>query len=152
LVYRAIWGAPLQQQPIGMMAIDGTNPLPCQLGLGSGEFATFLPHLSACYPGKRLLVIHDRGAQHNGAASEDVVREANGRLMLTAQPAYSPELNPQERIWKWWRRVVTHHHGLATLREPIEAIRNVFRSLAGIEDQVYRLCGIETPDSLVVSL
>jgi transposase len=55
------------------------------------------------------------------------------------QPAYSPELNPQERMWKGLRRVVTHHHGFASLREPSEAIRNVFRSLAGVKDQVQRL-------------
>lgn len=120
--------------------------------LGNREFANFLQHLSAYYPGKRLLVIHDRGAQHHGAAIEDVVREAKERLMLKAQPAYSPELNPQERIWKWLRRVVTHNHWFATLREQIEAIRNFFRYLAGIKDQVRRLCGINTPDSLVASL
>ncbi len=77
--------------------------------LGKGEFAQFLAHLLVYHPGKQLLVIHDRGAQHKGAAVEEVVREASGRLMLKAQPAYSPELNPQERIWKWWRRVVTHN-------------------------------------------
>jgi hypothetical protein len=120
--------------------------------LGNGEFAKFLQHLLACYPGKRLLIIHDRGAQHQGAAIKAVVREAEGRLMLKAQPAYSPELNPQERIWKWLRRVVTHNHWFATLREPIEAIRNFFRYLAGIKDQVRRLCGTEPPDSLVASL
>jgi hypothetical protein len=43
--------------------------------------------------------------------------------VLKPQPAYSPELHPQERLWKWLRRVVTHHHWFATLREQIEAVR-----------------------------
>jgi DDE superfamily endonuclease/Winged helix-turn helix len=120
--------------------------------LGQAEFAQFLRHLLAYHPGKRLLIIHDRGAQHRGAAVEEVVREAGGRLMLKAQPAYSPELNPQERIWKWLRRVVTHHHWFATPHEQIAAIRNFFRYLAGVKDQVRRLCGFKTPDSFVVSL
>jgi transposase len=120
--------------------------------LGQEEFAQFLQHLLAYHPGKRLLVIHDWGAQHKGAAVEEVVREASGRLMLKAQPAYSPELNPQERIWKWWRRVVTPNHWCATLREHIEAIRNFFRYLAGVKNQVRQLCGLETPESLVASL
>jgi transposase len=111
-----------------------------------------LRHLLADQPGKRLLIIHDRGAQHNGAAVEEVVREASGRLILKAQPAYSPALNPPERIWKWWRRVVTHHHWFATLHEPTEAIRNFFRYLAGVKTQVHRLCGFKTPESLVASL
>jgi transposase len=121
-------------------------------GLGQAEFARFLRHLMTYHPEKRLLVIHDRGTQHKGAAVEDVVREAQGRLMLKAQPAYSPELNPQERIWKWLRRVVTHNHWFATLTEQIEAIRNFFRYLAGVKDQVRHLCGLKTPESLLASL
>jgi DDE superfamily endonuclease/Winged helix-turn helix len=120
--------------------------------LGQAEFAQFLRHLLAYHPGKRLLIMHDRGAQHKGAVVEEVVHEASGRLILKAQPAYSPELNPQERIWKWWRRVVTHNHWFATLHEQTEAIRNFCRYLAGIKPQVRQLCGFNTPESLVASL
>jgi transposase len=117
--------------------------------LGKEDFAQFLQHLLAYYPRRRLLVIHDRGEQHKGASVEAVIREAAGRLMLKPQPAYSPELNPQERIWKWLRRVVTHHHGCATLHEQVEAIRNFFRYVAGVKDQVRRLCGFKPPESFV---
>ena len=95
------------------------------------------------------MIIHDRGAQHKGAAVEEVIRGASGRLRLKAQPAYSPELHPQERIWEWLRRVVSHHHWFATLREHIEAVRNCFRYLAGVTDQVRRFCGFKTPESFV---
>jgi transposase len=120
--------------------------------LGKREFAQFLEHLLVYNPGKRLLVIHDRGEQHKGAPVEAVVRGANGRLVLKAQPAYSPELNPQERIWKWLRRIVTHNHWFATLKDQIEAIRNFFRYLAGVKEQVRRLCSFKTPESFVASL
>jgi hypothetical protein len=63
----------------------------------------------ASYPRRCLLVIHDRGAQQKGASGEATVHKAGGRLALKPQPAYSPKLNPQERIWKWLRRVVTYH-------------------------------------------
>jgi transposase len=120
--------------------------------LGKGQFAQFLEHLLAYYPGKRLLVIHGRGEQHKGAPVEAIVRHAGGRLVLKPQPAYSPELHPQERIWKWWRRVVTHNHWFATLKEQTDAIRNFFRYLAGVKDQVRHLCGFKTPESFVASL
>jgi transposase len=120
--------------------------------LGKGAFAQFLRHLLLYYPRKRLLVIHDRGAQHKGAPVEAVVREAAGRLILKPQPAYSPELNPQERIWKWLRRVVTHNWWLPTLNEHIGAIRHFFRYLAGVKDQVRHLCGFKTPEAFVASL
>jgi hypothetical protein len=116
---------------------------------GQGAFALCWAHLLAYPPGKRLLVIHDRGAQPQGAPVEATVREAKGRLVLQAQPAYPPELKPQERIWTWQRRVVTHHHWFPTLTEPIEAIRNFFSDLAGVQDQVRQLCGFKTPDFLL---
>jgi hypothetical protein len=107
--------------------------------LGKGECASFLQHLLAYYPEKRLLVIHDRGEPHQGAPVEAIIRDAGGRLGLKPQPAYSPELNPQERIWKRLCRVVTHNHWFATLGEPIEAMRHYFRYLAGVKDQVQQL-------------
>jgi hypothetical protein len=106
--------------------------------LGPAEVARFLRHLMTDHPGKRRLVLHDRGTQPTGAAVEDVVREAQGRLMRKAQPASAPELKPHERLWQWLRRAVTHHHGCATLHEPLEAIHNFFRYLAGVKDQVCR--------------
>jgi transposase len=119
--------------------------------LGQGEFAQFLRHLLAYHPGKWLPVIHDRCAQHKGAAVQDIIREVHGQLMLKPQPDSSPELNPQERIWTWLRRVVTHHHRFATLCEQVEAMRNFVRYLAGIKEQVQRLCGLKTPASFVAS-
>ena len=120
--------------------------------LGKGEFAMFLRQLERYYEGKSLLIIHDRAEQHRGHVVDTVVREADGRLMLMPQPAYSPELNPQERLWKWLRRIVPHNHWFATLQEEIQAIRDFFCYLAGRKAEVRRLCALKTPDSLVASL
>ncbi len=111
-----------------------------------------MPHLLGYDPGKRLLVIHDRGTPHQGADIAAVVRDAAGRLGLTPQPAYSPALHPHEHLGTWVRRVVTHHHWFATLREPIAAVRNFCRYLAGVTDQVRRVCGFKHPESFVASL
>jgi transposase len=101
---------------------------------------------------KSLQIIPDRAAQHLGHAVDTAVREAVGRLTLMPQPVYSPELHPQERLWKWLRRIVTHTHWFATLQEKIQAIRDFFCYLAGRKAEVRRLCAIKTPDSLVASL
>jgi hypothetical protein len=60
--------------------------------------AQCLRYLLLYYPRKRLPVIHDRGAQYNGAPVEAVVREAGGRLMVKPLPAYSPEVNRPARM------------------------------------------------------
>src|SRR6266498_2722442 len=113
--------------------------------LDTEEFAKFPQPRSAYQQGKPLLVMHDRGVQRQGAAVEEVVRETNGRLLRKAQPAYAPDLNPQERIRKWWRRVVPHHHESATLSQQVEAMREFCRYLAGVKKQVRRCCGFKAP-------
>jgi hypothetical protein len=52
--------------------------------LGKDKFATFLRHLLAYYPEKRLLVIHDRGEQHKGAPVEAIIRDAGGTVRTQA--------------------------------------------------------------------
>ena len=38
-----------------------------------------------------------------------------GRVVLVFQPAYSPDLQPAERVWRQWRPNVTHNHRRDTL-------------------------------------
>jgi hypothetical protein len=120
--------------------------------LGKGEFAKFVRHLLTYYRGQRLVVIHDRAAQHKGRPIEELLQAADGRLALKPQPAYSPELNPEERIWKWMRRVVTHNHWFESLQEEIQALRDFFSYLTGRKAQVRQLCAIKIPESLVALL
>lgn len=117
--------------------------------LGKKEFATFLQQLLRYYGEKALVIIHDRAAQHYGSPVAAMGQAAAGRLQLHPQPAYSPELNPQERIWKWMRRMVTHNHWFETLQEEIQAIRDFFCYLAGRKNQVRELCALKIPESLV---
>lgn len=120
--------------------------------LGKGEFATFLQQLLRYYGEKELVVIHDRAEQHKGTPVETLRSAVGERLVLKPQPAYSPELNPEERIWKWMRRVVTHNHWFETRQEEIQAIRNFFCYLAGRKEEVRHLCTIKTPESLLALL
>jgi hypothetical protein len=120
--------------------------------LGKGEFAKVVRHLLTYYRGQRLLVIHDGAEQHKGRPIEALLQAAEGRLALKPQPAYSPELNAEERMWKWMRRVVTHHHWFASLQEEIQALRDFFSYLSGRKAQVRQLCAIKIPESLVALL
>jgi transposase len=120
--------------------------------LGKEAFAKFVRHLLAYSRETRLLVIHDRAEPHKGPPVEAICRDAEERLVLTPPPAYSPELNPEERSWKWRRRVVTHNHWFATLQEEIHALRDFFCYLAGRTEEVRRLCAFKIPESLVALL
>ena len=63
-----------------------------------------------------ILLSWDRAPWHSGAPIPAVL-EANPRLEILSFPTASPELNPQEHVWKEARRAVSHNHRLARLPE-----------------------------------
>jgi transposase len=64
------------------------------------DVVRFLRHLLRQTPGK-LLVIWDGSPIHRGGAVKDFLSSgASRRLNLEQLPAYAPDLNPDEGIWK----------------------------------------------------
>jgi len=75
------------------------------------------------YPVQRIVMFWDRAPWHRGAAIRAVLA-ANPRLELVEFPPGSPDLNPQEQVWKQTRRAVSHNHAtpkLAALADRFEA-------------------------------
>lgn len=64
---------------------------------------------------RKLILIWDGASYHRSRK----VRAFAHRLGFTILPlpAYSPDLNPIEGLWKWLREEVTHHYCHATLDE-----------------------------------
>jgi transposase len=56
-----------------------------------------------------ILLLWDRGPWHFGQPIREVL-EANPRLEIMLFPTASPELNPQEHVWKAARKAVGHNH------------------------------------------
>jgi transposase len=83
------------------------------------DIVRFLKHLLAHIVGKVLLVWDNLPAHHGQALKAFLTQPAAKRLTLQALPAYAPELNPQEGIWRYLKYVelknVCCHH-LAELR------------------------------------
>jgi transposase len=60
-------------------------------------------------PAQQTIIIWDGAPWHNRAA--DVRRQANKLGLTPVQlPAYSPDLNPIEGLWKWMREDLNQHH------------------------------------------
>jgi hypothetical protein len=69
-------------------------------------------HLEALlrqYPEQPLLLLWDRAPWHQGSAVRSVL-QANPRLEVMSFPPATPELNPQEHVWKAGRQAVSHNH------------------------------------------
>lgn len=67
----------------------------------------------------RLAIFLVDNARSHKVGKTGIVRRAltalAGRVVLVFQPAYSPELQPTERVWRQWRPNVTHNHQRDTL-------------------------------------
>lgn len=76
----------------------------------------------------RLAVFLVDNAQSHRIGKTGIVRRGldalAGRVVLVFQPAYSPDLQPAERVWRQWRPNVTHNHqrdSLLALQQDSEA-------------------------------
>ena len=76
--------------------------------------------------GRRIVVITDNARYHHARLHKDW-REAAPGLALGFLPAYSPELNPIERVWKLTRRLCLQIGTLPQLDEVIAAVESRVR-------------------------
>ncbi len=82
--------------------------------------AVFLAKVLLAYPDCPILLLWDRAPWHRGPAIRAVL-EANPRLEVLWLPPGSPELNPQEHVWKAAREAVSHNHKRTNLPELADA-------------------------------
>lgn len=69
------------------------------------DVVNFLDHLLRHIPGK-LLIVWDRSPIHRAKVIKDYLAAgAATRIHLEQFPAYAPELNPDEGIWNYLKRV-----------------------------------------------
>ncbi len=109
---------------IGGITLDGRMFLMAQdHSYHSADVVSFLKHLLQHVEGK-LLVIWDGAPIHRGTLVKEFL--ANGgaeRIRLEALPGYAPDLNPEEGIWNYLKRVELRN----VCCHDIEELRKEFR-------------------------
>jgi len=113
-----------------LSAISGITPdgqfllLVAERALKSEDVVRFLRHLLRYLPGK-LLVIWDGSPIHRGQPVKDFLASGGAkRLHLERLPGYAPDLNPDEGIWNYLKRVELRNvccADLAHLRHQLRA-------------------------------
>jgi transposase len=71
--------------------------------------AQYLEMILEANPDVPLILFWDRAPWHRGKAIDQVLAE-NPRLEIIFFPTASPDLNPQEHVWKAVRKEVSHNH------------------------------------------
>lgn len=101
--------------------------------------------------GRVAIVVADNAGTHTAAGSKLVramVAELADRLHLVYTPAYDPDANRIEWLWRVSRRLATHNHRHRDLAELEAAARDHFAHLAAHPDEV--LAHIGSPGSELV--
>jgi hypothetical protein len=93
------------------------------------QFQGFIDQLTRQYPNDKIVIVLDNARPH-GYTKEHGEVLVNDRLAFYFLPAYSAlELNPVEKVFRFFRHQVTHNQYFAQIADLILAARNFFRYL-----------------------
>ena len=91
------------------------------------SYIEFLEQLLAHYDGKIFLVEDGAPYHHSKIVNELKVLHAD-RLTITPLPAYSPDYNPIEKLWKNTKRDATHLKYFKTFEDLHDSVVKTFKS------------------------
>lgn len=88
------------------------------------------------YPDKHLLFIWDNAGWHRGSEVTRWIKD-DGNSECIYFPSYSPNMNPQEHVWKAGRHAITHNQHI----EDIQAVAEKFKHFLESNNFQYELLG-----------
>jgi transposase len=88
------------------------------------------------------VVIADNARYHHSRLHRPWREYHAHHFALDFLPAYSPELNPIERVWKLTRRRCLHNRYFDNLQDVIGAVESEFATWTTRNDVLRRLCAI----------
>ena len=107
----------------------------------------------SCARGRTAIVIADNLRTHTPAGSKlvrQMLTELHEHLRIIYTPAYDPDANRIEWLWRWSRRDVTHNHQRPTFAALLEDIHAHFQTLKEHPDLVLRQLGSPFADQVPV--
>jgi transposase len=108
------------------------------------SFLQFLQqlHRASRHTGRRVVVIVDNAPYHHSRLHKPWREKRARRFALHFLPAYSPELNPIERVWKLTRRRCLHNRYFEYLKTIISSVEEDFDRWKIRNETLRRLCAI----------
>lgn len=111
--------------------------------VGVARLCELLRAVRAAYPDRYLFLSWDNWPVHYNPA---VLAEAAAqRITLLWLPTYAPWANPIEKLWRWLKQTVVHHHRLADRWPELKAAVAAFLAqFAHGSDDLLRYVGLWT--------
>ena len=101
-----------------------------------GVTVEVLAKVREVYPGRKLVIFWDNCGWHRGSTVLTWI-EADRNTEVIHFPPYTPQLNPQEQVWKAGRKEVSHNRHIADIDE----VACQFRDYVQEQRFPYRLLG-----------
>jgi transposase len=107
------------------------------------ELCRFLDHVRQAYPQRVLFLAWDNWPIHRHA--QVLATAARLKIHLVWLPTYAPWTNPIEKLWRWLRQTVVHHHRLADQWTALQdRVATFFNQFASGSPEVLRSVGLLT--------
>jgi transposase len=117
--------------------------------LDSAAFIDYLTKLMVDIDGKIFLIV-DGASAHRSGETREFVKSTKGRVKLFLLPPYSPELNPDEWVWK---SVKNSHVGRMAARNLQELKDGIEKAVARLQDMPHLVRNIfHDPDLLYITM
>lgn len=96
-----------------------------------------LDQLRQIYPTQKLLLVWDNCGWHRGSeVTKWIARDGNTKTLYF--PPYTPDLNPQEHVWKAGRKATTHNLHITDIEQTVQDfVGYISNRIFG-----YELCGL----------
>jgi len=113
----------------------------------SDTYRAFLEELLKKVPGK-IILIQDGAKYHTCQATLEFFEQHEQRLMVYQLPAYSPDYNPIEYLWKKAKGKATHNRYFEVFAKLIHSVETALATLATETEEITRLMGVYTKQVL----
>ena len=102
---------------------------------------TYIDFLKYVLRSKRghVIIIHDGAPYHRAKAVKEFIKSKKERLTAKQLPAYSPDFNPIERLWRKAKRDGTHLNYFPTFDSLIQKVEETLKDLLKKNDQIFSL-------------
>ena len=81
------------------------------------EHIDFLKQIIRQHPNRKIIVIEDNARPHIACEVKDFVKDNKNKIAVYYLPTYSPDLNPDEKVWKYLKNVKLKAHQARNKKE-----------------------------------
>lgn len=93
------------------------------------EHIEFLRQVMKNHPRRKIIIIEDNAKPHVAAMVDNFVEANKNKLAVYYLPTYSPDLNPQEDVWRYLKRVKLTAHQAKSVKELRPLVHNNLKSM-----------------------